>query len=241
MSKTIALKNIPVGTNFKIWDREFTALKQENDKTFVLQNGLVTTMPFREENEKYTVAPNDFRDSSVKEYLNTTYINELKEAGANVDKDILPLTIDLKCTMGQHEYGTDIVQAGLLTLEQYGEFFDIIPLIKDGWWCLATPWKTLSRSPLTSRTRNVWSVYTNGDYNGSYYYYSYGVRPALNLNPELKVFYEDDSTVTDNNDSENWSDYIKYLHKWAVEHDDAEFKGNSPACYDEWRDNESDN
>mgnify|MGYP003550216568 CR=1 FL=1 len=39
------------------------------------------------------------------------------------------------------------------------------------------------------------------------------------------------------NDS-HWSDYIMYLLKWSSEHADKEFAGMSPACYDEWLDNE---
>lgn len=37
----------------------------------------------------------------------------------------------------------------------------------------------------------------------------------------------------------HWSDYIMYLLKWSSEHADKEFAGMSPACYDEWLDNES--
>lgn len=97
----------------------------------------------------------------------------------------------------QHEYGTDVVKAGLLTLEQYGEFYDIIPLIEDDWWCLATPWKTPSRSPRTYNTASVWYVYTDGDYYYSSYNSTFGVRPALNLNPLLLVAWEDDGVSED--------------------------------------------
>lgn len=55
-----------------------------------------------------------------------------------------------------------------------------------------TPWKTPSRSPLTYYTVFVWGVYTNGDCISNYYSSSYGVRPALNLNPFLLVSIEVD-------------------------------------------------
>ena len=32
--------------------------------------------------------------------------------------------------------------------------------------------------------------------------------------------------------------YINYLINWAIEHNDEAFKGCSPACFDEWLDNE---
>ena len=192
MIKQSTLREVPVGMTFKVWGRKFTVLKKEEGKIFVLAAEFAKTMPFRDEETEYAVAPNDFRDSSVRAYLNGEYIDELVDAGADRNEDILPLTIDLKCTMGQHEYGTDTVAAGLLTLEQYGEFYDIIPLIEDDWWCLATPWKTPSRSPGTSNTSSVWYVLTNGNCNYDNCSSSYGVRPALNLNPFLLVSYECD-------------------------------------------------
>lgn len=38
--------------------------------------------------------------------------------------------------------------------------------------------------------------------------------------------------------NEIWNKYIEYLHKWADSHSGAGFAGMSPACYDEWLDNE---
>lgn len=236
MKRQSILRNVPVGKTFEVWGKKFTVLRQDEGKVFVLAAEFATTMQFREEGKEYKVAPNDFRDSSVKEYLNGEYIDELVAAGADRNEDIFPLTVDLKCTMGQHEYGTDTVEVGLLTLEQYGEFYDIIPLIEDDWWCLATPWKTPSRSPSASHTHCVWHVHASGGWLSNSCSHSYGVRPALNLNPFLSVSYEDDGAF---GDSESWDSYIKYLHKWAVEHDDAKFAGCVPATYQEWQDCEN--
>ena len=36
----------------------------------------------------------------------------------------------------------------------------------------------------------------------------------------------------------SWSRYIDYLYEWTDTHASAEFKGMSPACYDEWFDND---
>lgn len=35
-----------------------------------------------------------------------------------------------------------------------------------------------------------------------------------------------------------WKLYIEYLKQWAEDHSDEECEGMSPACYDEWVDNE---
>lgn len=207
MKKQTHLSAVPVGKTFEVWGRKFTVLKKEEGKIFVLATEFATTMPFRDDDTEYAVAPNDFRDSSVKAYLNGEYIDELVEAGADRNEDILPLTIDLKCTMGQHEYGTDTVNAGLLTLEQYGEFYDIIPLIEDDRWCLATPWKTPYRSPGTYGTTYVWFVHTDGNCNYSNYDGAYGVRPALNLNPFLLVSWESDEKEDSGDERKLLSEY----------------------------------
>lgn len=38
--------------------------------------------------------------------------------------------------------------------------------------------------------------------------------------------------------TDKWNEYIEYLQMWACEHKSPAFAGNSPACYDEWLDNE---
>ena len=37
---------------------------------------------------------------------------------------------------------------------------------------------------------------------------------------------------------DDWVKYIAYLKEWAETHAELEFAGESPACYDEWFDNE---
>lgn len=37
---------------------------------------------------------------------------------------------------------------------------------------------------------------------------------------------------------DTWSRYLDYLIKWSLGHSDSGFSGMSPACYDEWLDNE---
>lgn len=191
MMKQVKLADVPFGKNFEIWGHAYTALDADDDGVLVLEADSVTEMPFREDEVEYKVAPNDFRDSSVRAYLEDTYTEELIAAGAKLGEDILQMEIDLKCTLGQREYKSARVFAGLLTLEQYGKYYDIIPKIDTPYW-LATPWKTPSRSPLTDHTNLVWLVYSDGGYDLWYYLNSYGVRPALTLSPSLLVSVETD-------------------------------------------------
>lgn len=193
MQKTTTLANVPVGTTFTIWNRKFTVLDKSKDRVFVLAAKSETSMPFRNEDSEVDAPWNNFGESDIRNYLNLDYLAALRDAGADTDHDLIPFDVELKCTMGQHEYGSCTVKAGLLMLEQYGEYYDIIPLIDDWWW-LATPWKTPSRSPHTSNTSCVWYVRMNGDYDyGNGASNSLGVRPSLTLNPFLLVSWEDES------------------------------------------------
>ena len=186
MTRKMRLSDVAVGKNFEIWGHVYTVLDCNDKGIFVLETETVCEMPFREDEVDYKVAPNDFRDSSVRAYLEGYYLGKLMLAGAKLDRDILEMELDLKCTLGQHEYGMTSVHAGLLTLEQYGKYYDIIPRIDTDYW-LATPGKTPSRSPSTSYTDDVWYVSSDGNYNNWGYSGACGVRPALTLSPSLLV------------------------------------------------------
>lgn len=224
------LADVPIGKNFEVWGHKYTVLDNEGKGVFVLEADAVCEMPFREENVESESAPNNFWDSSVRAYLEGDYLEELVEAGAELDRDILEMELDLKCTLGQHEYGTARVHAGLLTLEQYGKYYDIIPRIDTPYW-LATPWKTPSRSPLTYNSYFALCVSTGGNW----YYVgcsrSGGVRPALTLSPSLLVSVECD----EEEEAENkWHKYLEYLIHWAISHSDKKFAGCAPGSYNEW-------
>lgn len=190
MNRTTMLGQVPVGTTFKVWGRAFTVLNKGAERIFALAAELDSYMPFRRK-DRHSGAPwNNFRESDIKDYLNGTYLKKLAEAGADIDHDLLEFDVDLKCTMGQHEYGSCTVKAGLLTLCEFGMYYDIIPSADDWWW-LASPWTTPSRSPYNYFTARSWLVSPMADFG----YYdcsnSYGVRPTLTLNPSLLVSWED--------------------------------------------------
>ena len=230
MMKKMKLADVPFGKNFEIWGHAYTVLDGDDKGVFVLEADAVCEMPFREDEVDYKVAPNDFRDSSVRAYLEGRYTEGLVSAGAKLDEYILPMELDLKCTLGQHEYGTARVYAGLLTLEQYGKYYDIIPRIDTTYW-LATPWKTPSRSPYTYNTGYVWLVYSDGFCGSWHYNGTYGVRPALTLSPSLLVSVECDE---EEEVESKWHEYLEYLIHWAISHSDKGFAGCMPACYNEW-------
>ena len=44
--------------------------------------------------------------------------------------------------------------------------------------------------------------------------------------------------IADEDDESRWARYINYLIEWAMNHSSEEYDGMSPACYDEWCDND---
>lgn len=192
--------NVPVGKSINAFGKNFTVLEHTDEGTLVLSDVIEQDMPFRDKCEA-AVAPNDFRDSDICHYLNEEYLEQLMNSAEDTDA-ILDMEMDLKCILGQREYGFFKTKVGLLTLEQYGKYCNIIPKIDDCWW-LATPYETLVLGECTSLTDYVWYVFTSGNGNyGSYYDRSYGVRPALILDPSLLV-----SCDCVSNDTTSLSDY----------------------------------
>ncbi len=188
MTKEIELSKVPVGKSVEAFGKKFTVLDHTDKGVLLLSETVETEMPFRDECNA-RVAPNDFRDSDIHRYLNDEYFDKLSSRVENADI-ILDMEMDLKCTFRQREYGKYTTKIGLLTLEQYGEYFDIIPKVDCAWW-LATPYGTPLRSPGTNVSNDVWYVYTNGNYYNYYCGYTLGVRPALVLDSAFIVSCDD--------------------------------------------------
>ena len=241
MTKKIKLADVPFGKNFEIWGHAYTVLDSDDKGVFVLETETVCEMPFREDEVDYKVAPNDFRDSSARAYLEGRYTEGLVSAGAKLDEDILPMGLNLKCTLGQHEYEAVRIYAGLLTLEQYGEYYDIIPRIGKSYW-LATPWKTPNRSPNADYAHDIWYVNSDGYCSLWYCNDTYGVRPTLLLDLSLLVSVEcdgkeeSDDTIARSKNLDAWNEYLNYLIKWSVTHaNDEDYIGDYPlSYYDDW-------
>lgn len=184
MTEKIKLANIPVGKSINAFGKNFTVLEHTDEGTLVLSDNIAAKMPFRDKCEA-AIAPNDFRDSDICQYLNGMYLSQLKNSDENTDA-ILDMEMDLKCTLGQREYGFFKSKVGLLTLEQYGKYYYVIPKIDNCWW-LATPHGTPTYTTYTYNTRSVWLVGTNGNYYYNGCNNSCGVRPALLLDSSLLV------------------------------------------------------
>ena len=187
------LANIAPGELFTFAGEQFVVLEQRGSETFVLLAQSKESCAFRadtNEEDRNNYATSDLR-KRIDEWVGNLPRNS-EEAAAIHEFDV-----DLNCTDRSGGYGTLTgVRAAPLTLWQYGQFKELIPLNEDDYWWLATPWACRwLRSPHTSGANNAWNVNTDGNCNYRLASSSYGIRPALTLSSELLVAYdgEDDA------------------------------------------------
>lgn len=183
------LATLSPGRIFNFAGEQFVVLEQRDGAAFVLLAQSKESCPFNDKDNAEN--RNDYTRSTLKERIDKwveTLPRTSEEAAA-----ILPFEVDLSCTDRSKSYGTITVKAAPLTLWQYGQFKELIPLNEDDWYWLVTPWACRwLRSPYTSSTSGVWRVHSSGVYSVSGASVSRGVRPALLLNSGLLVSLDDE-------------------------------------------------
>jgi len=80
---------------------------------------------------------NDWRKSSLREYLNGDFCKKIEDAGVK----LVEFERDLMSVDGQTEYGTCKDFASLITEHEYQRYRKYLPNMNDWWW-LITPWST---------------------------------------------------------------------------------------------------
>lgn len=184
------LAKLSPGRIFNFAGEKFVVMEQRDGSTFVLLAQSKESCPF---NDKDNVENrNDYTCSTLKERIDK-WVEALPRTSAEAAA-ILPFEVDLSCTDRSKSYGTITVKAAPLTLWQYGQFKELIPLNEDDWYWLVTPWACRwLRSPRTVNTSYVWAVRSSGVCDGlNYASLSHGIRPALLLNSDLLVSLDDE-------------------------------------------------
>ena len=183
------LATLSPGQIFNFAGEQFVVLEQRDGAAFVLLAQSKEPCPFNDKDNAEN--RNDYTRSTLKERIDKwveTLPRTSEEAAA-----ILLFEVDLSCTDRSKSYGTITVKAAPLTLWQYGQFKELIPLNEDDWYWLVTPWACRwLRSPLTVDANVVWFVVSNGDYGNGLASNSFGIRPALLLNSDLLVSLDDE-------------------------------------------------
>lgn len=114
------------GLNWKILD--------VNDKGYMcLADKLKDNMVFDGES-------NNWRESSLREYLNNDFYNRISDAIG--EDDIILFKRDLLSLDGQTEYGECEDYVSLLTVDEYRRYRNLIPNTDEYWWWLISSWST---------------------------------------------------------------------------------------------------
>lgn len=183
------LATLSPGQIFNFAGEQFVVMEQRDGAAFVLLAQSKESCPFNDKDNAEN--RNDYTCSTLKERIDR-WVEDLPRTSAEAAA-ILPFEVDLSCTDRSKSYGTITVKAAPLTLWQYGQFKELIPLNEDDWYWLVTPWACRwLRSPNTGDANGVRFVYANGDYYLSDASGSSGIRPALLLNSDLLVSLDDE-------------------------------------------------
>lgn len=183
------LAKLSPGSIFNFAGEKFVVMEQRDGAAFVLLAQSKESCPFNDKDDAEN--RNDYTRSTLKERIDK-WVEALPRTSEEAAA-ILPFEVDLSCTDRSKSYGTITVKAAPLTLWQYGQLKELIPLNEDDWYWLVTPWACRwLRSPSTDGADVVWLVYSNGDYGDYYASGSGGVRPALLLNSDLLVSLDDE-------------------------------------------------
>ncbi len=182
------IKNLGNGDNFTYAGYSWTVIEQQETGCVALCAEKVDDKPFNDDDDK------DWRNSGIKGALNETFKNKLIEQGAT-EEDLVKMTISLTAVNGDTDYGTDQVQIGLLTHEQYKSNnrdelgVIVIPRIEGSWWLL-TAYSHNESYIGAAYTQNVMYVGSDGSEQGALADSNLrGVRPVIMLAPTKDVEY----------------------------------------------------
>lgn len=183
------LAKLSPGRIFNFAGEKFVVMEQRDGAAFVLLAQSKESCPFNDKDDAEN--RNDYTRSTLKERIDK-WVEALPRTSEEAAA-ILPFEVNLSCTDRSKSYGTITVKAAPLTLWQYGQFKELIPLNEDDWYWLVTPWACRwLRSPHTNDTGIVWRVGSNGGYGSYNASDSLGIRPALLLNSDLLVSSDDE-------------------------------------------------
>lgn len=173
----VQISTLKAGERFTFAGVEWVKLDDEDGDCLCLAAECVCNKPFDEDN------CNDWRESSLRDWLNDEYFGELEDALlSNIPYPFAKIVSDLTADDGMTDYGTAKDYVTLLSCDQYRKYRGIIPALDDGYWTL-TPWTCN-----TANSGYVCYVYKSGTLcDVKAYRDDVGVRPLCKLKPETLV------------------------------------------------------
>lgn len=175
MEQKAKLGKLKDGAIFEYGGNLWIKLGEEEGRVVALSKEIICEKAFDENNK------NNWKTSTLREYLNGTFLEELLENGAK-EEDFLTVITNLTADDGTKEYGQAEDLISLITCDDYRKYREHIKLI-DSWWWTSTPYSCLASGSCGARIVN-----SSGslDYNIAYYGYG-GVRPLCNLDSKILV------------------------------------------------------
>ncbi len=175
-SNKIELSTLKAGDVFKMNDVEYIVLEQlNNDITAVIRKN------FLEDEMKFDDDNNNWKESSIRKFLNEDYLKKLCESFG--ENNIVEHTVNLLSLDGLDDYGTSIDKVSLLTIDQYRKYRKVIGENKDTWWWLSTPDST----PSGYGSDDVRCVNSDGSVDFDWCDCSVAVRPFFILKSSIFV------------------------------------------------------
>lgn len=159
----------------------FTPIKADIGDTFELaglswkilditDDGYMCLADRLEENMRFDSDSNNWKNSSLRKYLNEEFCQKL--AGIVGNDNIISFARDLLSLDGQTEYDSCLDKVSLLTVDEYRKYRGLIPNT-DYWWWTCTPWSTSCNDVETTNA----VVSPSGDFGYISCYCNCGVRP----------------------------------------------------------------
>lgn len=179
--KAVKVSSLNPGDVFKDRDgEEYIILEHTEDgRTAVLKKGLLEEMQFG--------SSNDWRDSYIRQELNSTYLRSLEEKFG--EENILAHTVDLFSMDGLDDYGKCQDKVSIMTADGYKKYRREIDKATDGpiggWWWLCTPDST----PSGAGSSYVRIVNSSGTLLSNAAYYNIAARPFFILASSALVFH----------------------------------------------------
>lgn len=165
------LNGLKVGDTFELAGLTWTILDDTED-------GYKCIAERFEDGRVFDNGSNDWRTSSLREYLNEDFYNRLaSEIG---EDNIILFERDLLSIDGQTEYASCDDKVSLLTVDEYRKYRKLIPN-PSYWSWLITPWST----PCNECERSVTAVSPYGYFSDYDCNNRLGVRPLCIFSPKL--------------------------------------------------------
>ena len=168
------LADLLPGDTFKKNDTEYIVCEQFDDGTtaVVRKNCLDKTMEFGNDN--------NWKESKLREYLNTEYVNELQEVFGT--ENIVAHDVDLLSLDGYDDYGVSVDRVSVMNIDRYRKYHKYIGDIDNSYW-LSTPDST----PSGYGASDVRCVDVDGDVGFNGCGWVQGVRPFFVLQSSIVV------------------------------------------------------